>query len=80
MCGQQMSHCCGSCIDNNANCPAYASSGYCTHSYVDYMQENCKESCNLCSTTGNTSTTFSMATTTPYTSVMTTSAGEISKG
>ena len=32
-------------------CPSWASDGYCTHTnvaYVDFMETNCRESCNVC--------------------------------
>jgi hypothetical protein len=34
-----------------ADCDSWVSSGYCTHSYVDYMTENCPMSCGFCQAT-----------------------------
>ena len=36
------------CADSNANCPNWASQGYCTKTHVAYMREKCKKSCNVC--------------------------------
>ncbi|XP_022795392.1 putative tyrosinase-like protein tyr-3 [Stylophora pistillata] len=38
--------------DNNSNCPAWKSMGYCTHSYQTYMRKSCQESC-FCGTNTN---------------------------
>ena len=36
------------CVDSNASCPYWAGRGFCTQTYVDYMRENSKKSCNVC--------------------------------
>ena len=33
------------CIDRSSNCPVWANVGYCQHSYVQFMKENCAWSC-----------------------------------
>ena len=40
------------CLDNDDNCPFWASSGHCTQLYASYMERNCKKSCNLCKREG----------------------------
>lgn len=36
------------CADKVSNCKTWASSGYCTRQYVEYMGINCKKSCGKC--------------------------------
>lgn len=39
------------CNDNypaSSQCPSWANAGYCSQSYVQFMADNCKKSCNLC--------------------------------
>uniref|UniRef100_A0A7S2IK26 MACPF domain-containing protein n=1 Tax=Haptolina brevifila TaxID=156173 RepID=A0A7S2IK26_9EUKA len=37
------------CSDLSSSCRSWANEGYCTESFVDYMEEHCKASCGLCS-------------------------------
>ena len=39
---------CTDSLDYQSDCPYWADSGYCQHSYVDFMNENCAESCGHC--------------------------------
>lgn len=36
------------CADSKTSCSYWAGLGYCTHSYVSYMESNCASSCNMC--------------------------------
>ena len=36
------------CEDNSNTCEYWANQGYCDHTYVSYMQSECKKSCGLC--------------------------------
>lgn len=36
------------CEDQSTSCSYWAGKGYCTHSYVSYMEQYCAESCNWC--------------------------------
>ena len=36
------------CFDKSNTCAYWATLGYCTHTYVNYMQSDCKKSCGLC--------------------------------
>lgn len=38
----------GVCVDKEEDCRSWAASGYCRHSYKDYMEKNCKKSCRIC--------------------------------
>ena len=38
----------GNCVDKVSQCQSYANAGYCQRSYVAYMKQNCRKSCNLC--------------------------------
>ena len=53
-----------SCGDNHSSCSKWAGMGYCTETYVGYMTENCKKSCNLCGGTTSTTSTTTETTTT----------------
>merc|ERR1740139_490631 len=37
-----------SCTDSSKSCAYWAGLNYCTETYVGYMTENCKKSCNIC--------------------------------
>ena len=40
---------CCCCCNNDPSCESWAADGYCSHtSYVDWMSENCAQSCNIC--------------------------------
>ena len=43
---------CGDCRNLNSGCEYWRGLGYCTHSYVGYMNNNCKFSCGLCPVNG----------------------------
>ena len=47
------------CLDKNTYCSIWSRDGYCRGKYEEYMRENCKETCNLCSSM------MSLPTTTP---------------
>ena len=39
---------CCCCCNNDPSCESWAADGYCSHTYVDWMSENCAQSCNIC--------------------------------
>ena len=36
-------------VDPDPNCDYWADQGYCTETYVYYMEQNCHKSCGYCS-------------------------------
>jgi len=36
------------CNDSNVDCLYWKNLGYCSHSYVEYMRANCKQTCGVC--------------------------------
>ena len=39
---------CENAYSSDSSCNAWASAGYCSHSYVAWMSANCEKACGLC--------------------------------